>query len=74
MGKSSLAAVAIRKLRKEGFFSDGIVVVSCEHFKKATEVLLQVLSRFDSNRRVPEVNDLGDFWELAISCSMGRRF
>ncbi len=48
-------------------------MVSCEHFKKATEVLLQVLSRFDFNRRVPEVNDLGDFWELAYQLFNGKK-
>jgi tetratricopeptide (TPR) repeat protein len=53
IGKSSLAAQAARELRAEGEYPDGIVVVLCRAKSQPTEVLREVLKRFDPYRRGP---------------------
>lgn len=65
IGKTGLAAVAIRALRNEGRFNDGIAVVSCLGVTSATEILRQVLAQFDPLRRLPESSDTAALTQIA---------
>jgi predicted ATPase len=53
IGKSVLASEAIRLLRMDGWFRDGIAVVRCNRISDPMAILRNVLSRFDSRRRPP---------------------
>jgi tetratricopeptide (TPR) repeat protein len=58
IGKSALAAVASRALYDEGRFPGGIAVALCQEKRtqaEATQILIDVLTRFDPRRRVPKV-------------------
>ncbi len=65
IGKTSLAAVAVRQAHREGLFRDGIAVVPCLGLSDATDVLKRVLTRFDPLRRQPTANDLAGLAETA---------
>jgi tetratricopeptide (TPR) repeat protein/transcriptional regulator with XRE-family HTH domain len=64
IGKTSLAALAVRELRKEGYFPDGIAVIECENLKSAPKVLHQVFSLFDPYFSESLETDLIDFWDI----------
>jgi tetratricopeptide (TPR) repeat protein len=57
IGKTALAALAVRRLRAEGRFRDGIAVIPCQGQTDETEVLRATLSRFDPHRRQPDADD-----------------
>ncbi len=65
IGKTALAAVAIQRLRKEGYFRDGIAVELCLGKTDANEVVRQVLARFEPKRRQPETDDLPKLIDFA---------
>jgi tetratricopeptide (TPR) repeat protein len=65
IGKTSLAAVAVRQAHREGLFRDGIAVVPCLGLSDAPDVLRRVLTRFDPLRRQPTANDLAGLAETA---------
>jgi transcriptional regulator with XRE-family HTH domain len=65
IGKTTLAAVAVHKLRKENRFPDGIAVIFCIGLTDATDVLRRVLARFDQHRRQPDVSDHTALYEIA---------
>lgn len=73
IGKTALAAVVVRELRKEGFFPGGIGVVSCIGLTDAIDVLRRILARFDPQRRQPETNDLAVLYEVADQLLRGRK-
>ena len=57
VGKSALAAVAIRRLRQERPFPDGIAVIPCANQTDPIELLRKTLSRFAPGRRMPDADD-----------------
>ena len=65
IGKTALAAVAIRELRWEKRFTDGIAVVTCNELTDPTVLLRTILLRFDNQRQIPERTDLDTLGELA---------
>jgi tetratricopeptide (TPR) repeat protein len=65
IGKTSLAAVAVRQARSEELFPDGIAVVPCSGLSDASEVLKRILARFDAARRQPAANDWTGLAEAA---------
>jgi tetratricopeptide (TPR) repeat protein len=65
IGKSALAAVAIRQLHQEGRYPDGIAVVLAAGLTNPVTVLIQALTRFDPLRRPPEATDLAGLAETA---------
>jgi hypothetical protein len=54
IGKTALAAVAIRQMRRAGAFPDGIAVVLCQQVTDPAEVLARILTRFDPQRKAPQ--------------------
>lgn len=58
IGKTALAAKAIRRMRIAGYFRDGIAVELCLAQMDANKIIRKVLARFDPQRREPETNDL----------------
>ncbi len=73
IGKSALAAVAIRRLRQERAFPDGIVVVLCENQTDPVELLRQALTRFTPGRRPPDADDLPGLAAIAQQLLEGKR-
>jgi tetratricopeptide (TPR) repeat protein len=73
IGKTTLAAVVVHKLREEGAFPDGIAVVLCIGLTDAVDVLRRVLARFDPQRRQPETSDLATLYEGAYRLLKGKR-
>ncbi|HEV2238873.1 MAG TPA: NB-ARC domain-containing protein, partial [Ktedonobacterales bacterium] len=73
IGKSALAAVAIRRLRAEGRFPDGIAVVLAAGLSDPATVLAQALTRFDPLRRPPEASDLAGLAETAQRLLAGKQ-
>src|SRR5258706_11535787 len=65
IGKTTLAAEAVRRLRAAGRFPDGIAVVLCEGQHDALAILRAVLARFDPQRRPPAATDLSGLAESA---------
>jgi tetratricopeptide (TPR) repeat protein/transcriptional regulator with XRE-family HTH domain len=65
IGKTALAAVAVRRLHTEGRFPDGIAVVRCQGQIDASQVIQQALARFQPQRRQPETRDLTALAEIA---------
>jgi tetratricopeptide (TPR) repeat protein len=65
IGKTALAGEAVKRLRAEGRFRDGVAVVIAIGMTDAAEVLRTVLARFDSRRRAPEVADLAGLATVA---------
>jgi tetratricopeptide (TPR) repeat protein len=53
IGKTTLAAVAVRDVLRERRFPDGIAVVDCREQRDPAVVLRQVLGRFDPRREEP---------------------
>lgn len=49
IGKTGLAATAIKRCRELGHFKDGIVVVFCHSTVEPVEVVQRIVSRFDVN-------------------------
>ncbi|MFI5273174.1 MAG: tetratricopeptide repeat protein [Ktedonobacterales bacterium] len=73
IGKTTLAAVAVRQLRDEGRFPEGIAVILCQGLTDPAEVLRRVLIRFDPYRRTPEASDLAGLAEAARLTLRGKR-
>lgn len=67
IGKTALAAVAIKSLRDEGLFRDGIAFLSCERQGNATDLFRQVLTRFHPQRRTPEATEYHGLVQVARS-------
>jgi tetratricopeptide (TPR) repeat protein len=65
IGKSTLAAVALRQLRAEARFADGVAVILCQDLYDAGEVVRRALARFDPTRRQPEARDPAGLAEAA---------
>ncbi len=57
IGKTALAAFAVRQLHAEGRFPDGIAVVRCQGMTDAPQVIQHALARFLPQRRQPESGD-----------------
>src|SRR5262249_4696158 len=55
IGKTALAAKAVRALRSEGCFADGIAIVLCMGHRDVQEVLQLVADRFGTAERHAEV-------------------
>lgn len=72
IGKTSLAAKAVRNLRAEGYFRDGVAVELCLAQTDANKVVRRVLGRFDQQRREPETNDLPALIDAAHRLLDGR--
>ncbi len=75
IGKTGLAAKVIHELRAEGRFPDGIAVVLCQGKTTpddATQILIDVLTRFDPQRRAPEATDLAGLAEAAQRLLAGK--
>lgn len=65
IGKTTLAAAAIRQLRGRGDFPDGIAVVLCQDVTNASEVLREVLTHFDPHRVPPRTNEIAELADIA---------
>ncbi|HEY7122981.1 MAG TPA: tetratricopeptide repeat protein [Ktedonobacterales bacterium] len=65
IGKTALAAVALRQARREGHFKDGIVVILCQGRSDALSILGEVLTSFHPLRQPPETSLLARLAELA---------
>jgi tetratricopeptide (TPR) repeat protein len=65
IGKTALAAEAVRRLRAEGCFPDGVAVVLCAGLTDAAEVLRTVLVHVDPYRRAPDTADLAGLAAVA---------
>ena len=57
IGKTALAAQAVKELRRQQRFSDGVAVVQCQGMDDPLEVLRRALARFEPYRRTPEIAD-----------------
>src|SRR5260221_2632921 len=53
IGKTTLAAVAVRQLQQEGRFPDGVAVVLCQGLTDPADGLPRGVIRFDPYRRAP---------------------
>lgn len=73
IGKTSLAAVVIRRLHQEGYFPDGIAVVLCQDLKEPAQVLHYVFSRFDPQYSESETNNFADLLEIAYQLLHGKK-
>lgn len=73
IGKTSLVAVALRRMKSDGLFPDGIAVVQCQGQIDAVRILQDVLVRFDSRRRQPEVHNLGRLLDVARQLFSGKQ-
>lgn len=73
IGKTSLAAIVVRKLHEEGEFPDGIAVILCQDLKEPTEVLQRVLSRFDPHPHNPETKNFADLSKIAYQLLHGKK-
>jgi hypothetical protein len=58
VGKSTLAAMAARRLFVAGTFPDGIAVVRCHGLRDPVDVLQRIIARFDSLEQAPAETDL----------------
>ncbi|HEX6122043.1 MAG TPA: NB-ARC domain-containing protein, partial [Ktedonobacterales bacterium] len=65
IGKTTLVAVAVRRLRALGRYPDGVAVVLCQGLADPVEVLRRTLARFDPQRRQPAASDLAGLAEAA---------
>jgi tetratricopeptide (TPR) repeat protein len=65
IGKTTLVAVAVRQLRSEGRFPDGVAVVLCQSLSDPVDVLRRALARFDPQRRQPAPSDPAGLAEAA---------
>jgi tetratricopeptide (TPR) repeat protein len=72
IGKTALVAVAVRAMRVEGRFRDGIAVVLCAGLTDPVEVLRRVLARFDPQRRQPDAVDREGLAEAARRLLVGK--
>ncbi|MBF6591307.1 MAG: tetratricopeptide repeat protein [Ktedonobacterales bacterium] len=65
IGKTTLVAVAVRRLRAEGRFPDGVAVILCQGLSDPIETLRRTLARFDPQRRQPAASDAAGLAEAA---------
>lgn len=65
IGKTALAAMAIHRLREEGRFPDGVVVILCQGITDPTSILQRVLGRLHPQRVQPETADPAHLSEIA---------
>lgn len=65
IGKTTLAAIAVRSVRRTGHFPDGVAVVFCQGQTEPTEVIRRVLARFHPKRRPPHEDDFASLAEVA---------
>jgi tetratricopeptide (TPR) repeat protein/transcriptional regulator with XRE-family HTH domain len=76
IGKTALAAEAIRRVHEQGLFPDGIAVVHREHYTghptDATEILARIIARFNYQRQVREAIDPAAASAAARSLLEGR--
>jgi tetratricopeptide (TPR) repeat protein len=72
IGKTSLVAVAVRRVRAEDVFPDGIAVVLGNGLTDPAELLRRVLARFDPQRRQPDALDLPGLAEAARRTLSGK--
>ncbi len=72
VGKTSLVAVAVRQMRAEERFPDGIAVVLCNGLTDSAEVLRRALARFDPHRRQPDAADPPGLAEAARRAFAGK--
>jgi tetratricopeptide (TPR) repeat protein len=73
IGKTALAAAAVRVLIAERRFPDGIAVVLCQDRSDALGILRDALTRFDPGRRQPEAADAAGLAETAHNLLDGKR-
>lgn len=72
IGKTTLAGLAARDLRKSGRFPDGIAVVRCENLESSAVVLAQTMACFHRNRRMPRVTTTAQLAEAARASLRGK--
>jgi tetratricopeptide (TPR) repeat protein len=72
IGKTALAAVALRVLYAEGAFPQGIGVVDCRKQRDPLDILRRALTRFDRQRQPPQATDLGGMRDAARDILLGR--
>ncbi len=72
IGKTALAGEAVRRLRAEGRFPDGVAVVLCQNMTDAVEVLRAALARFDPRRLPPTTADRAALAGLAHALLDGK--
>jgi hypothetical protein len=72
IGKTTLVAMAVRQLRAEGRFPDGVAVVLCQGRADPVEVLRRALGRFDPQRRQPAASDAAGLSEAARRLLSGK--
>jgi tetratricopeptide (TPR) repeat protein len=76
IGKTALAAKAVKQVRGDGRFPDGIAVVLFEELDEkanAADVLKRVLGRFDPARRPPDTSDPARLAEVAHQLFSGKQ-
>ncbi len=72
IGKTTLVAMAVRSLRAQGRFPDGVAVVLCQGLADPVEVLRRTLARFDPQRRQPGASDPAGLAEAARRLLAGK--
>jgi nucleoside phosphorylase/tetratricopeptide (TPR) repeat protein len=72
IGKTALASVAVRALRKEGRYQDGIVVLLCHERTDPVALLTDVLTRFDPAKKRPATAEHAFLVELAHTLLHGK--
>jgi tetratricopeptide (TPR) repeat protein len=60
MGKMTLVSASVMQLDASGRFRDGIVVHDCKEETQPREILQKILSKFDPQRSLPDINRLDD--------------
>ncbi|MBF6591407.1 MAG: helix-turn-helix domain-containing protein, partial [Ktedonobacterales bacterium] len=65
VGKSALAAEAVRLVCLSGGFPGGVAVVRCQETAEVSEVLRLILARFTQGQSLPEVQTLAELSTLA---------
>lgn len=57
IGKTACAAEIVRLLHEDAWFRDGVAVVRCHRMRDHIQILRDVLTRFDPQRRTPSARD-----------------
>ncbi|MGH2516783.1 MAG: NB-ARC domain-containing protein, partial [Ktedonobacterales bacterium] len=72
IGKTGLVARAVHELSEEGWFRDGIAVVSCQNAREPGEILTGLLSRFGAERHQPGDTEMSELQNEVVRF-FGRR-
>jgi hypothetical protein len=72
IGKTSLAAVTVRQVYREGHYRGGVAVVLCHDMTDAAQVLKRTIARFDVQRRQAETADLARLAQAVVQTLRGK--